>query len=137
VPIALAVRAGDVLYLSGQMAMDAEGKIVGDDVGAQTHFILEQISRNLKGLGSSLGQVIKVMVWLADLDDFAAFNEAYRRHFSAGLPARSTVGARLYQGALVEIEVQAWVGPATAGRASEVVRPQPKRPGPPSESKPY
>lgn len=117
VPIALAVRAGDVLYLSGQLAMDAEGKIVGDDVGAQTRYVLEQISRSLQGLGASMAQVVKVMVWLADLDDFAAFNEEYRRHFSAGLPARSTVGARLYKGALVEIEVQAWVGAPTAGQA--------------------
>jgi enamine deaminase RidA (YjgF/YER057c/UK114 family) len=49
-------------------------------------------------------------VWLADLEDFAAFNEEYRQHFTGGLPARSTVQAALYKGAKVEIEVQAWTG---------------------------
>jgi reactive intermediate/imine deaminase len=114
VPISAAVEAGGMLYLSGQLAMDSEGRIQGDDVGTQTRVVLENVAQTLGGLGASMAQVVKVMVWLADLEDFAAFNEEYRRHFSAGLPARSTVGARLYKGALVEIEVQAWVGVPTA-----------------------
>ena len=55
-------------------------------------------------------EVVRVTVWLSDLDDFGAFNGEYQKHFPDGLPARSTVQATLYKGARVEIEVQAWVG---------------------------
>jgi enamine deaminase RidA (YjgF/YER057c/UK114 family) len=58
-------------------------------------------------------QVVKATVWLADMQDFAAFNVEYRRHFPDGFPVRSTVEARLFNAALVEIEVQAWVGATT------------------------
>ena len=54
-----------------------------------------------------MADVVRVTVWLGNLDDFPAFNEEYRKHFSAGLPARSTLQAKLYKGAAVEIEVQA------------------------------
>ena len=57
-----------------------------------------------------MAHVVRATIWLANLDDFAAFNAAYAPHFPHGLPARSTVKAELYGGALVEIEVQAFTG---------------------------
>jgi 2-iminobutanoate/2-iminopropanoate deaminase len=107
VPFSKAVRAGGFIFLSGQLAMQADGNIVAGDVQVQTKFVLERIAATLQEVGSGMADVVKATVWLANLDDFAAFNEEYKKHFSAGLPTRSTVEAKLYKGALVEIEVQA------------------------------
>ncbi|MGZ5132189.1 MAG: RidA family protein [Caldimonas sp.] len=108
VPFSKAVRAGGFLFLSGVLPMDDQGQIVAGDVGVQTRVVLERIAATLGELGASLGDVVRVTVWLADLADFPAFNAEYRRHFGATeLPARSTVEAKLYQGARVEIEAQA------------------------------
>jgi len=107
VPFSRAVKANGFVFLSGQLAMDATGTIVGKDVQEQTRFVLERIAATLHEVGSSMADVVKTTVWLASLDDFAAFNEEYRKHFGGGLPARSTVEAKLYRGALVEIEVLA------------------------------
>jgi reactive intermediate/imine deaminase len=101
------VRAGGFLFLSGQLAMNADGSIVEGGIQAQTQFVLQRIAATLQECGSSMADVVKATVWLNSLDDFAAFNEEYRKHFAAGLPTRSTVEAKLYKGALVEIEVQA------------------------------
>jgi reactive intermediate/imine deaminase len=109
-PLSRAVHAGGFLFLSGQLAVDGQGNILGDDIAAQTRVVLEQIAQSLHGLGASMAQVVKATVWLADMNDFPAFNEEYRTHFQDGFPVRSTVEARLFKGALVEIEVQAWVG---------------------------
>ena len=107
VPFSKAVRAGGFVFLSGQLAMQADGNIVAGDIQVQTKFVLERIAATLQEVGSDMADVVKATVWLANLDDFAAFNEEYKKHFSAGLPTRSTVEAKLYKGALVEIEVQA------------------------------
>jgi len=72
--------------------------------------VLERIAATLEECGASMAHVVKATVWLADLADFAAFNAEYARHFGGALPARSCVQAVLYQGAKVEIEVQARVG---------------------------
>ena len=110
VPFSKAVRAGDFLFLSGVLAMDAQARIVEGDVQAQTKLILERIAATLAECGVSTSQVVKATIWLADLADFAAFNAEYAKHFGDALPARSCVQAVLYQGAKVEIEVQAFVG---------------------------
>lgn len=110
VPFSKAVRAGDFLFLSGVLAMDAQARIVEGDVQVQTKLVLERIAAALEECGASLAQVVKATIWLADLADFAAFNAEYAKHFGAALPARSCVQAVLYQGAKVEIEVQAFVG---------------------------
>ena len=107
VPFSKAVRAGGFVFLSGQLAMQADGNIVAGDVQVQTKFVLERIAATLQEVGSGMADVVKATVWLANLDDFAAFNEEYKKHFSAGLPTRSTVEAKLYMGALVEIELEA------------------------------
>ena len=107
VPFSKAVKANGFVFLSGQLAMDATGNILGTDIQEQTRFVLERIAATLQEVGSSMADVVKATVWLSSLDDFAAFNEEYRKHFVGGLPVRSTVEAKLYRGALVEIEVQA------------------------------
>lgn len=109
-PFSQAVKAGGFLFLSGQLAMDAQGQLVGDDVQAQTRLVLERIAATLARCGAGMSDVVRVTVWLADMADFAGFNEEYKRHFSDGFPVRSTVQAALYAGALIEVEVQAWVG---------------------------
>jgi 2-iminobutanoate/2-iminopropanoate deaminase len=107
VPFSKAVRAGGFLFLSGQLAMDAGGNIVEGDVAVQTRVVLERVAASLQECNSSMADVVKTTVWLASLDDFAAFNDEYRKHFAGALPARSTVEAKLYRGAKVEIEVTA------------------------------
>jgi 2-iminobutanoate/2-iminopropanoate deaminase len=109
-PFSKAVRAGDFLFLSGVLAMDAQANIVEGDVQVQTRFVMERIAATLAELGASMAQVVKATVWLADLEDFAAFNQEYAKHFPEGLPSRSCVQAPLYKGARVEIEVQAYLG---------------------------
>ena len=109
-PFSQDVKAGGFVFLSGQLPMDGQGNIVGDDVQAQTRLVLERIAATLATAGARMADVVRVNVWLVDLGDFPAFNEEYRRHFSEAFPARSTVQAGLYRGARVEIEVQAWVG---------------------------
>jgi reactive intermediate/imine deaminase len=109
-PLSKAVKAGGFLFLSGVLPMDAQANIIDGDIQAQTRIVLERIALTLADLGSSMADVVRATVWLSNLNDFPAFNEEYTRHFTAGLPARSTVQAVLYKGAKVEIEVQAWVG---------------------------
>ena len=106
-PFSKAVRAGGFLFLSGVLPMDSSGQIVAGDIAVQTRTVIERIAATLGECGASLADVVRVTVWLADLADFAAFNAEYKRHFEGALPARSTVEARLYGGALIEIEVQA------------------------------
>lgn len=110
VPFSKAVKAGGFVFLSGQLAMGPDAKVIDGDITAQTHLILERIAASLEEAGASMAHVVRATIWLANLDDFAAFNAAYAPHFPHGLPARSTVKAELYGGALVEIEVQAFTG---------------------------
>lgn len=110
VPFSKAVRAGDFLFLSGVLPMDANANIIEGDVQLQTRVVLERIAASLTQCGASLTQVVRATIWLADLGDFAAFNQEYARHFSGDLPARSCVQAVLYKNAKVEIEIQAYLG---------------------------
>ena len=108
-PFSKVVRAGGFLFLSGVLPMDERGQLVVSGIAVQTRVVLDRIAATLGEHGASLADVVRVTVWLADLGDFAAFNDAYRRHFELGFPARSTVQATLYGGALIEIEAQALV----------------------------
>jgi reactive intermediate/imine deaminase len=110
VPFSKAVRAGGFLFLSGVLPMDAQGNIIDGGIQAQTKAVLDRIASVLGECGSRMGDVVRATVWLADLTEFAAFNEEYAKHFAGALPSRSTVQAVLYKGARIEIEVQAWVG---------------------------
>jgi len=106
-PFSPAVRAGDTLYLSGQVAQDpATGQLISGDVAAQTERIFRNIEAVLHAAKSSLEHVIKVTVYLTDMKDYAAMNEVYGRQFKAPHPARTTVAAAaLPLGAMVELEV--------------------------------
>ena len=108
-PFSAAVRAGDLLFLSGQVALDpATGKFVAGDIGAQTEQIFANISAVLEAAGKSFDDVMKTTVYLADMKDFGAINTIYARYFRTPYPARTTIqAAGLPLGAAVEIEVVA------------------------------
>lgn len=106
-PFSKAVRAGGFLFLAGVLPMDANGQLVAGDITVQTRTVIERIAATLAECGAGLADVVRATVWLADLGDFAAFNAEYKRHFEGNLPARSTIEAKLYSGARIEIEVQA------------------------------
>lgn len=108
-PYAHAVVAGDLLLLSGQTPIDpATGRLVDGDVGTQTARVLANLSAVLAAAGLTLGDVVKCSVYLTDMADFAAMNEAYGRAFGEPFPARTTVAvAGLPLGARVEIEALA------------------------------
>jgi len=108
-PFSPAIRAGDTLYLSGQVAQDpTTGQLMPGDVAAQTERIFRNIEAVLHAAKLSLDHVIKVTVYLTDMKDFAAMNEVYARQFSAPPPARTTVAVvAVPLGGQVEIEVLA------------------------------
>ena len=104
-PYSQATVCGDTVYTSGQIALDpATGELVGLGIAMQTEQIIKNLSAVLAAAGSSLDRVVKTTCYLADMDDFAEFNEVYARYFT-GKPARSCVAVkRLPRGALAEIE---------------------------------
>ena len=105
-PYSHAITAGDVVYCSGQIPLDpATSALVTGDIGAQTDRILDNLTAVLAAAGSGLDRVMKTTVFLADMGDFAAMNEAYAKRFGDHRPARSTIAvAGLPRGARVEIE---------------------------------
>ena len=105
-PYSQAIVAGNLVFCSGQVALDpASGELQGGDVAAQTEQIIRNLDAVLQASGSSLDRVVKTTVFLVDINDFAALNEAYERGFGGHRPARSTVGvAALPRAARVEIE---------------------------------
>lgn len=106
-PYSQAVRAGDLVFLSGQTPLDAEtGKLVEGSVAAQTEQCFHNLEAVLHAAGLGLGDVVKVNVFLTDMADFAEMNAVYAMKFEQPFPARSTVGvAALPLGARVEIEM--------------------------------
>lgn len=97
------------VFCSGQIPLDPRtGEILQGDVAAQTDLVLRNLARVLEAAGASLGRVVKTTVFLADMDDFAAMNEVYARHFGDHRPARAAVqAARLPRSVAVEIEAVA------------------------------
>ncbi len=108
-PYSQAIKANGLVFLSGQIPLDpATQQLVAGDVGVQTERVLQNITGILRAAGSSIAQVLKTTVFLKSMNDFAAMNEVYGRHFTAEPPARSTVEvARLPKDVLVEIDVVA------------------------------
>ena len=106
-PYSQAIKANGLVFLSGQIPLDpATQQLITGDVADQTERVLQNITGILTAAGTSLAQVIKTTVFLKSMNDFAAMNEVYGRHFTADPPARSTVGvARLPKDVLVEIDV--------------------------------
>ena len=107
-PYSKAVRAGDFVFLSGQVPAGPDGTIVAGGIEAQTRQSIENIKAILGSLGLSLKDVVKATCWIDDARDFAGFNKVYAQYFGDGPPARSTVEARLVVDCKVEIEVVAY-----------------------------
>ena len=111
-PYSQAIRAGSLLFVSGQVPIDpATGQIVNGDIAAQTHRVFQNIGEILTAGGASFDHVVRTTVFLADMNDFTAMNEAYATYFTAPAPARATVQvSRLPKDARVEIDVIASFG---------------------------
>ena len=101
-----AVRAGQLLFVSGQIALDpTTGQLIEGDVAAQTRRVMDILGALLKAAGLSFSDVVRTTIFLADMGDFAAVNEVYSTYFRAPAPARATVQvARLPKDARVEID---------------------------------
>ena len=105
-PYSQAVVVGNMVFTSGQIPLDPEtGAIEGKTITEQTERVCKNLEAVLSAAGASLGSAVKTVCFLADIADFAAFNEVYARYFT-GKPARSCVAVKdLPKGALVEVEV--------------------------------
>ena len=105
-PYAQAVVSGKLVFTSGQIPIDpASGLLVGENIAEQTHRVCRNLEAVLTTAGSSLTRVVKTTCFLANMADFAAFNEVYAQYFTEK-PARACVAVKdLPKGALVEIEV--------------------------------
>jgi 2-iminobutanoate/2-iminopropanoate deaminase len=108
-PYSQAIRAGDFVFVSGQLALRPDhAEIVGDSIEEQTEQVLANLRAILEAAGSGLDRLIKTTVYLADLGDFAGMNEVYARHVGEVPPARATIEvSALPSGAKVEIEAVA------------------------------
>lgn len=108
-PYSPATRAGDLLFVSGQVPKDPRtGAIEPGDVQAQARRVLDNLRGVLAAAGGSLADVVSVTVYLADVNDWGAFNEVYKAAFAAPYPARTVVGAAL-RGVLVELSAVAMI----------------------------
>ena len=110
-PYSQAIRAGSLLFVSGQIPIDpATGSMIDGDIAAQTHRVCQNLAAILQAAGSSLDHVVRTTVYLADMAEFAAMNDVYGTYFTAPAPARATVqAARLPRDARVEIDLIAEV----------------------------
>lgn len=110
-PYSQAIRAGEFVFVSGQIAIDpATGQFVGGTVAEQTERVLKNLAAVLKAAGTGLDKIVKTTVFLADMKDFAEMNEIYATFFTDAPPARATVAAAgLPRDAKVEIEAVALV----------------------------
>lgn len=106
-PYSPVVVSGDLVYTAGQVGYDAEGKLVEGGIEEQTRRALENVRTALAAAGCTMDDVVKVTAFLADLGDFAGYNEVYREFFSEPYPARTSVQAGLPPATLVEIEAVA------------------------------
>lgn len=103
------VKAGNMMFVSGQIPRDpSTGTIVGEDVVSQTKQTLANMERVLQAGGATLKNVVSVTVYLADENDWGAFDQVYRTVFAAPFPTRAVVGAQL-RGILVEISCVAYI----------------------------
>ncbi len=105
-PYSQAVRAGELVFLSGQIPLDpVSGKVVPGDIGAQTERVLENLRAVLTAAGCTFADVVRTTIYLVDLAHFAAVNEIYGRAFTPPYPARATVQVTaLPRGSQIEID---------------------------------
>ena len=110
-PYSPAVGAGDLVFVSGQIPLDHEGKIVGYTPKDQARKALENLRATLEAAGLTLDDVVKTTIFLKDMDEFGAVNDVYAEFFAEPYPARSTVEvARLPKDVRIEIEAVAEIG---------------------------
>ncbi|MEM2108403.1 MAG: Rid family detoxifying hydrolase [Candidatus Bathyarchaeia archaeon] len=108
-PYSQAIKAGNFLFVSGQLAIDPkEGKIIDGDIKAQTAQVMRNIKAILNAAGYDLNDIVQVTVYLSSMALFSEFNSEYAKYFSKELPARATVGIELMPGALIEISATAY-----------------------------
>lgn len=109
-PFSQAVRAGDYLFLAGQLGTDASGRLVSGGIVPETRQMMENIKTVLEANGASLGEVVKCTVFLADMAEWQTFNGVYTQFFHKPYPARSALGSSgLALKARVEVECIAYV----------------------------
>jgi 2-iminobutanoate/2-iminopropanoate deaminase len=109
-PYSQAVMVGNMLYASGQIPLDAEGRLVEGGIEEQTHQVLRNMGAVLEAAGGSYRNVVKTTLFIKDMSQFATINEIYASYFGEHKPARSTVEvARLPKDALIEIEMIACI----------------------------
>lgn len=111
-PFCQATSAGGFLFVSGQVAMDANGEIVGAGIVEQTHQTIRNLLAILEKGGMTAADLVKINVWLDDARDFQSFNRVYASYFGDNLPARSCVQSPLMVDAKVEIDAIAYRAPA-------------------------
>ena len=107
-PLSPATRAGDFVFVSGQVPTDDQGQVIAGGIEAQTRQVFARLRQALALADCTLADVAKVSVWLNDARDFGSFNRVYMECFGEHRPARSTVEARLMIDAKVEIDVTAY-----------------------------
>jgi 2-iminobutanoate/2-iminopropanoate deaminase len=109
-PYSPAIRAGDFLFVSGQIPIDSEGRLVSGGIEEQARQAMENLKRVLDAAGASLKDLVKVTIYLVDMGDFAAVNKVYGSYFDLDPPARACVAVKeLPKGARVEIEAIAYL----------------------------
>ena len=101
------VVAGPLVFTAGQVAFGPDDTLVAGGVEEQTRQVLDNVERCLASAGCGMDDVVKVTAFLNDLADFEAYDRVYEQRFAAPYPARSTVGAQLADGLLIEIEAVA------------------------------
>lgn len=105
-PYSSATKVGNMVWCAGQIPLDADGKFVQGDIKVQTEQCLKNVKNLLADAGTTMEHVVKVTVFMKDLNMFAQMNEVYGQYFTANYPARSTIEvARIPLDSLVEIEV--------------------------------
>ncbi|AGB43358.1 putative translation initiation inhibitor, yjgF family [Mesorhizobium australicum WSM2073] len=108
VPLSPAVRAGDFVFVSGQVPVGGDGIVVKGGITEQTEQVLANVKAALALAGCTMDDVVKTTVWLEDARDFGAFNAIYARHFPKNPPARTTVESRLMIDIKIEVEAVAY-----------------------------
>jgi 2-iminobutanoate/2-iminopropanoate deaminase len=107
-PYSPAVRAGDFVYVSGQVPRDpASGQLAGEDTISQAESVLGNLRRTLEAADASLEDVVSVTVYLVDPLEWGTFNEVYKRYFEEPFPSRTVIGAEL-RGIRVELSAVAY-----------------------------
>ncbi|WP_175492415.1 RidA family protein [Phyllobacterium sp. YR620] len=108
VPLSPAVRAGDFIYISGQVPVGSDGTVIIGGIEAQTKQVMDNVKSALALAGAELSDVVKTFVILEDAREFAAFNKTYATFFPKDPPARTTIESRLMIDIKIEIEAIAY-----------------------------